>query len=301
MLSLASALLALAPLWQDNPAKDLRSKSVEARLQAIESLAASEPSKDVTKLLVGALKDDDWEVVEAAIDALGVVGGKGADKKLLDFVLDHPLRRHRAAAAASLAQAYGLEGWEQLEKKLSGKTTQLAAEAAPAFLAIAGEVELDRLEKLSRSDEAAIARAATAALICLEGDRAGRLTRVWGTADAWTRCEILDHLHGAADPALVPWLLSVLQERELHDVVERRARWLAVDLAASDLLTDELSAAVREGADTPGQSRRLRLLADLVRANHLDREAACATWQAGVKGAHPTAQTAGAHALVTIR
>ena len=300
MLSLAPALLALAPLWQDNPAKDLRSKSVETRLQAIESLAASEPNKDVTKLLVGALKDDDWEVVEAAITALGKVGGKGADKKLLDFVLDHPLRRHRTAAAASLAQAYGLEGWAQLEKKLSGKTTQFAAEAAPAFLAIAGEVELDRLEKLARSDEAAIARAATTALICLEGDRAARLSQVWGTADAWTRCEILDHLHGAADPDLVPWLISVLQERELHDVVERRARWLAVDLAASGLLIEELGTAVREGASTPGQSRRLRLLADLVRAGHLDRSDAMASWKAGVQGARPLAQAAGAHALITI-
>lgn len=83
MLSLASVLLALAPLWQSTPAKDLRSKSVETRLQAIESLASSEPGKEVTKLLVGALKDDDWEVVEAAITALGTVGGKGADRKCL--------------------------------------------------------------------------------------------------------------------------------------------------------------------------------------------------------------------------
>ena len=142
-LVLPSLLLALAA--QGDPAKDLRSKDFAVRLQAIEILAASGEDKEASKLLVASLKDDDWEVVEAAIDALGKVAGKGADKKLLDLALDAPLMRHRRAAARALATGYGAEAWIQLEKKMSSKTAVPAAQAAAAFGALAGQVDLDKL------------------------------------------------------------------------------------------------------------------------------------------------------------
>jgi HEAT repeat protein len=295
-LVLPSLLLALAA--QGDPAKDLRSKDFAVRLQAIEILAASGDDKEASKLLVASLKDDDWEVVEAAIDALGNVAGKGADKKLLDLALDAPLMRHRRAAARALATGYGAEAWIQLEKKMSSKTAVPAAQAAAAFGALAGQVDLDKLEKMLRSDEADEARAASAALAVLDGDRFARLTSLWPTADAWTRCDILDALHGTADASIADFVVKILAEEQLPDVVERRARWLAVDLG--DQLGSAFTDALSAGAAVPGQARRLRLLGNLVSAKLIAPEAGLKMLEQAVQGARPAARAAAAHALIAI-
>jgi HEAT repeat protein len=295
-LLLPSLLLALAA--QGNPAKDLRSKDFMVRLQAIEALAAGGEDKAASKLLVASLKDDDWEVVEAAIVGLGKIAGKGADKKLLDLALDAPLKRHRRAAAQALADAYGAEAWIQLEKKMSSKTAIPAAQAAVAFGALAGQVELDKLEKMLRSDEAAEKRAASAALAILDGDRFGRLTSLWTRADAWTRCDILDALHGTADSSIADFVVKVLAETQLPDVVERRARWLAVDLG--EHLGRAFGDALKNGAAAPGHARRLRLLGDLVAAQVLAPEAGFIMLEQAIVGARPAARAAAAHSLIAI-
>lgn len=297
-MALAIPTLFLALFMQGDPAKDLRSKDVQLRLQAISTLAEGGEDKDASKLLVASLKDDDWEVVEAAIHGLGQIGGKGADKKLLSLAIDAPLLRHRRAAAQALAHAYGSEAWVQLEKKLSGKTAGAAAEAAVAFSALAGQIELDRLEKMLRSDEPEELRAASAALAVLDGDRSGRLQTLWPEADAWTRCEILDALHGTADPSLAEFVLQVLAEPDLPDVVERRARWLAVDLG--DQFGDPLRQALREGATIDGQASRLRLLGEFVQAKRIEAKAATELFQRALLGAQPSARAAASHAMIAI-
>lgn len=301
MLPTILTTLLLALPAQGEVAKDLRSREVAVRLSAIETLSqADADDAAASKLLVGALKDDDWEVVEAAIHGLGRVGGKGADKRLLSLALDAPLTRHRRAAAQALADAYGLSGWELLEKKISGKSARLAAEAAAAFGAFAGQVELDKLEKLARSDEADERRAAHVAWAVLAADRAALLRSWWPQADAWTRADTLDALQGSADASLQSFLLEILAETGLQDVIERRARWLAIDLAKAGAWSSDFDDALRNGAAIPGQARRFRLLADLVRAGQRTPEAAMAIWQDGVQEAGPAARAAAAHALVTI-
>ncbi|NQU48229.1 MAG: HEAT repeat domain-containing protein, partial [Planctomycetes bacterium] len=75
-MQIALLLTLLAPLIlpQGDPAKDMKSKDYSVRLAAVQNLAVVEHAQ-AEKLLVAALKDKDWEVVEAAASALGKVGG----------------------------------------------------------------------------------------------------------------------------------------------------------------------------------------------------------------------------------
>ena len=123
-LALLLAVVTALPL-QGDPAKDIKSKDFEVRLAAVELLASGHDKAE--KLLVGALKDKDWEVMEAAAAALGRLGeAQGGDKAsmnaLLKLALSGPTQRIRGVAAAALAQAHGAAGYEALLKKMSGKT-----------------------------------------------------------------------------------------------------------------------------------------------------------------------------------
>src|SRR5215471_12252032 len=57
-----------------DPAKDIKDKDVKLRIAAIEELESS-GGKEAEALLVEALKDKDWQVVERAAAALGKKGG----------------------------------------------------------------------------------------------------------------------------------------------------------------------------------------------------------------------------------
>ncbi len=295
--SAAWILLALAPGLQGDPAKDLRSKDHAVRLQAIEALTAAQP-EGATKLLIATLKDPDWEVQEAALTALGKVGGKGADKKLLNLALHAPSARHRSSAAQALAEAFGAAGWVALDKKLGGKTALAAAEAAAAFAAWNGRIELDGLEKLLRSKETAVRRAAATALVVLDAERTARLKALWPDAGVWSRCEMLDALSGCGDAALVPVALDLLRDSDIPDVVERRARKLLTSLGT--VSGKAVMAAVRQGGGEHGQAARVRLLADLVDAGSIQPADALGPLFSAAQTSAPPARAAIAGALISI-
>jgi hypothetical protein len=80
---------------------DLRSKSIDVRLQAIDAIGASE-RKDAEQLLTPLLKDKDWEIQERTAAALGKVAAAGAMKALVDLAIEGDVRRIREAAALAL-------------------------------------------------------------------------------------------------------------------------------------------------------------------------------------------------------
>jgi len=63
-----------SPADPPTPAKLLKSKDVMVRLGAVQTLT-DDGGEDAEKLLIGALKDKDWEVVERAADGLAEQGG----------------------------------------------------------------------------------------------------------------------------------------------------------------------------------------------------------------------------------
>ncbi len=94
-----TALLALVlfsvPLLAQDPAAGLKAKDWKERKAAVEFLRGGAHEK-AERLLIGALKDDDWEVREAAIRALGtLVGSEKALDALVDEALEAPVARMR--------------------------------------------------------------------------------------------------------------------------------------------------------------------------------------------------------------
>jgi len=296
-MALLLQILTLAAFAQGDPAKDLRSKDHVVRLAAVEALASQTEDPKLNKLLVGALKDDDWEVVEAAIVALGNGGGKSVDKRLLDLAIDTPLARHRRAAARSLAKRDAAANYLLLEKKLSGKTMLRALEAMQSFGVLHGSVEIDDLEKIVRKseDKPEQLRLAQAALVLLASDRSTRLAELWPTASAWSRAEMMDVLRGEANASLAPLLISFLDEAKLSDVVERRIRWVVRELgteAATALLAE-----LGRGGESLVQARRIRLLVDLVDAEAIEVNQALQALLAALDSSEGLAQSAGTLAL----
>ena len=103
--ALCLVLLSAFAHAQDDPAKAIKSKDFETRKAAVLELSKGDHDK-AEKLLIGALKDDDWEIAELAATGLGSLGegaSKGAMKALLKVALDGPIYRLRRAAAS----AYG--------------------------------------------------------------------------------------------------------------------------------------------------------------------------------------------------
>src|SRR5687768_7077273 len=75
-------------------AKDLKAKDVKKRLAAVATLR-KDGGPEAAALLLEALEDRDWEVVERAAEALGERGGPESVKKLADVAVEGRVRRVR--------------------------------------------------------------------------------------------------------------------------------------------------------------------------------------------------------------
>ncbi|MCE9594858.1 MAG: HEAT repeat domain-containing protein [Planctomycetes bacterium] len=128
------APLLLSFLLQADPARDLKSKNVEERLAAVAVLAADTPDK-ADRLLLSALDDRDWEVVERAAIALGAHGARTALPKLVDLASAAPIERLRAAASEALLKIDAPRASAELSKLLGGKRASYALEALAVLAA----------------------------------------------------------------------------------------------------------------------------------------------------------------------
>lgn len=235
-LLLAVALSIPAVTQAGDPAKDLRAKDPLVRLAAVRELVANDHKKR-EKLLTTALKDDDWEVVEAAARALGEVGSADAAGALAKLSLEGPVARVRRAAAESLGQLDAEEGFDDLAKKVTSDEAEAACLAMCALApSLDGQVSLKPIEKALKSKEAPVRIAAARAAVRLSGEeRAKRLADLLEHEEVAVRAAAVEAAGASEDPACVPVLLDALAAELLPDVIERRIPASLVQiLAAAD-------------------------------------------------------------------
>ncbi len=226
---LALALIALpAPAGAEpaNPERDLGSKNVEKRLKAVETLR-TRGGEQAEALLLDALGDADWEVVERAAEALATRGGEKAVKPLADLATKGRVHRVRLAAAASLARLDPEEAAKRLSKGLRRDEAEQAAEALAVLARESADPTGKQLrkavQKAAKSKEAIVRAAAAGALRAFPPEeQLGRLERFLGDEDLRVVGAALDHVRARPSAEYLPVVLSRLADPKSRDVVARR-------------------------------------------------------------------------------
>ncbi|HEX5051199.1 MAG TPA: HEAT repeat domain-containing protein [Planctomycetota bacterium] len=301
LLCVVSSVLAQTPAGAD-PSADLRSRSIDTRLAAIDAIGASKRA-DADRLLLPLLNDKDWEIQERTATALGKAAAKSAQKQLIDLSLDGDVVRVRQAAAQALAAIDAVEAGANILKRAKGKNQVAALEA----LALTNRHQpalpgADKLEKLLRDKDAAVREAAAVAWLECHTDRAGALKTLLSEPFLVVRCRALDAVAAAPRADDLEPLRQVLGGGGQNEVVERRL--LRALAAVLDAATDDrpgLAKAVLEGAgtETLAMTRRARLCVLLCRGDKpvFDKKTAVAAVQASLVARDGTARAAAAKAL----
>lgn len=304
---LALCAVGLLSSAQD-PAAGLKSKVFEERLAAVSALAGEKDPK-ADKALVGALKDEDWEIVERAAAVLGERKSKSAIEPLVKLALEAPAERVRRAAATALGRIDPSDASAALVKKTSGADALLACQAL-AIAARGGATKTDAkpLVKIAEKGKEIEVRAvaAAAAVALAHKDRTEVAKRLLDGGSILVRCAVLDELAAAPRAGDLETACALLHLPALDDVVERRARKAAVaavldanagyDLSkVGAVLTGLVSA--KEGAAV---ARGARLVADLVRAKKLQPDGAFDGLKRAISHADAGARAAAAHAFALV-
>ncbi len=239
------AIAATALAGPDEWARELRHKDVIVRFGAVDA-AVRAGGKEGEALLLLALRNDDWEVVERAAAALATRGSAQAADKLSALCIDGPVRRVREAAARSAAKIDPARTVAFLAKAARG------ADAVRAFEALAAVVETgpnaaaaivvdeglspstrrapDRSGPRARDPVRAAAASAIGAFPLAE--RAALLSRLALDPDPAVASSALDAAARAPDVTFVRELVAALMAPSLPECVERRIR-IAVHAAVA--------------------------------------------------------------------
>ena len=229
-LSLAAcvsgSLLAFLAVHSQSAQDKLKSKDPLERLAAIEELGV-ERSESAAKALAKLLKDDDWEVMERAAEALGKVGGEKDADDLADLAVEGPVRRVRLAAARSAA-ALDADGVAPgLIRKIRGDTAPAALDALAIVLPACEKVPpLRPFEVLLRDKDGRLrAGAAQAWLLGARNDRPEVLKGLLESEHLMVRAAALDGATNANDATLVETIeMYLASDSVLDPLLERRAR-----------------------------------------------------------------------------
>jgi len=247
LLAALAALTLLSSAAFDD-AKDLKSKDPEVRLELVTRLAA-EGGEEAEKLLIKALKDDDWEVAQIAADGLARHGGEDSVDALVKLAWDGPVGPLRAAAARSAAALDADEALKGLAKKMSGDRAGAVCDAYAIVLGeqIAADPEVlpkapkSLTKTLKAKDTLARAAAAHALVLATRGTgedgRSDLLTELFESEYAAVVAAALDAAAADPRPGQAGPLAELLRRPQLVDVIERRAlaalaRSLGADEAA---------------------------------------------------------------------
>jgi HEAT repeat protein len=255
--SLVAALLVAASfsLASDalpgDPGKDIKDKDFKVRIAAIEALELS-GGKETEALLLDALKDKDWQVVERAAAALGRKGGPGSLDELVLLAAQGPIRRIRMTAAKSAGMIDETKAIEALGHRLNGEYVVHALESVGAIVTThqneAAAKVLDEalktsnakrhekeMEKISGGrDRDPVRRAAASSLTAFPTDaRATRVEKLMFDTDLGVAAAALDTVIEAPDPAFLPLLVSGLSTPKLDDCIERRIRFAMKAIVAT--------------------------------------------------------------------
>jgi len=289
-LLLVGASLSLAPeALPGDPAKDIKDKDFKVRIAAIETLEQS-GGKEAEALLLDALKDKDWQVVERAAAALGAKGGPASLDELVTLAADGPIRRIRIVAARSAGRIDENKAVAALGHKLNGESVVHALEAV-GFIVTTRQNEaaakvLDEalktnqkrdkeMEKVSGGKERdPIRRAAAASLTAFPTDgRASRVEKLMFDNDYGVACAALDTVIEVPDPAFLPIMVNGLSAKKLDDCVERRMRNAVRAIVAmkppgaeAATLAAPVFAAVASASTPEAAARFARVVGDLGKA-----------------------------------
>jgi len=288
--SLLAASLCLAPdALPGDPGKDLKDKDFKVRVAAIDELESS-GGKDAEALLLDALKDKDWQVVERAAAALGKKGGPGSLDELVTLAAQGPIRRIRIVAARSAGQIDETKAIEALGRKLNGEHVVHALEAVGYIVTTrqneaAAKVLDDALKPSQRHDDFIekvsggrerdpIRRAAAASLTAFPTDaRVTRVEKLMLDTDLGVACAALDTVIEVPDAAFLPTMITGLLAPKLDDCVERRMRGavraiVATKPAGAEALrtAQPVLAAVGTAPTPESVARFVRVVGDLAKA-----------------------------------
>lgn len=285
---------------EDSPKKLLASKKVEDRLLGIFMLSRDHAEPDAEALLIAALEDKDWEVVEKAAEVLATLGGAKSVSPLVNTVLRGPARRTRLAAARALRALAPQEAATELADRLKGDDV---GELVDAMAEIGGSAIVPTLLKLGGSKKPELQHAARLALGAVGGaEQAATFNAMLADKDLEVRIAGMRGLARIGDDAALAALLGRLKAR-LSDVEERRVRaalltHLKVRPAAERSAAVEALLGKISVAATP---RHARLVADLDRDAdlHEAREAVLGTLSSMATAADPQLRAAAVHALAT--
>lgn len=227
--ALLLSLSLLLPATQDH-AKDLKSKEFDVRKAAVLALTEA-PSKSSGKLLIKALKDDDWEIIELAAIGLGKQGeevGDAAIKALVKLALEGPLHRIRLEAAKALREIDAEKANELLSKKLASKHSQPASEA---IITLGTPEEARKSPKslqkaIKKGKLYATRRPAVMALLVVGAkDRSENLEALLSHEEIGVHASALDAIRAEPFASDLEPIATYLQQTGLASVNTRRAIW----------------------------------------------------------------------------
>lgn len=232
---------------------DLRAKSIDTRLQAIDA-AATSGRADLDRLLLPLLNDRDWEIQERTATALGKAKCKPALKALIDLSIDGDVVRIRTAAATAAGEIDAAETTAALWKRAKGKTQVAALQA----MAIANRkkppfAEADKLKKLIRDEDRSLREAAALAWLECAADRGDALRTLLAEPFLVVRCAALDAVTEAPRTEDRQVLSAALRGGAQHEVVERRlvravAALIIADPTDRASLAESVLGEARDGA-----------------------------------------------------
>lgn len=282
----------------DTPTKMLASKEVTDRLLGIFTLVRDKNEPRAEQLLLDALHDPDWEVIEEAATALATLGTERAVDPLVDVALNAPAQRVRLAAARTLGKLAPAEAATKITARLKGED---AADYLEVLGAVGGETALATLDRLQGSKNPVIKLASRLAL----GDIGGPaqfddFKAMLANQDLLVRIAGARGLSRTGDERAIDAILARLNESSLSDVEERRMRAALVSFVARKPDGDrEAAGNAILGKLTSVGSRHVRLMSDL--ATNPDSRVvrdACAAKIAGLLGANsPDIRAAAVKAL----
>lgn len=276
-------VLALVPCSAFS-AQDIKSKDPLERIKAVLALADADDPKAEAKLLA-ALKDDDWEVVEAALVTLGQVGSPKSAAKMTKVVLGLPLARLRTEGARSAAKLDAQGVYNAMAKKLA-KEPLLACDVLNATAEyLDGKVELKAFKRALKSKEPEARAAAAGTITRLAGDARGeRVADFLASPDVMTQTATLDALIERPDPALLELLVETLRTKaSLVDVVERRLAEavraaVLVDEKAGRVVLPLLTSKSNSEASDEVRARLIRTIGTILEERD-DNPSLGATWR----------------------
>jgi HEAT repeat protein len=222
-------MLLLAQAAPADVARDLGSSDPAVRLGAVEAVVET-GHPDAEKLLLRALKDDDWEVASIAATGLGALRVRKAVEPLLDRALEGPVRGLRRAAGEALALVDPLEAYEELVKELGGDEAVRACEAiaslGPALESLSAvKLKTKELDGLLESRQAGLRRAAARALVAMAGPaRGARLKAFLEDQDVALRAAAIEAAGASRDARVFEALARQYERPALPDFLARRVR-----------------------------------------------------------------------------